>query len=43
MEIVEKKSDFDFHEFSDEGRVTELAFKYGETVIHLLNVYFPNG
>ena len=26
MEIVEKKSDFPYHEFSDEGRVTEIAF-----------------
>jgi hypothetical protein len=43
MEIVEKKSDFSFHEFSDEGRVTEISFRYGENVIHLLNVYFPNG
>ncbi len=43
MEIVEKKSDFSFHEFSDEGRVTEIVFKYGENVVHLLNVYFPNG
>ena len=43
MEIVEKKSDFSFHEFSDEGRVTEITFKYGEKVVHLLNVYFPNG
>ena len=30
IEIVEKKSDFPFHEFSDEGRVTEISFKYGE-------------
>ena len=43
IEIVEKKSDFSFHEFSDEGRVTEIVFKYWEKVIHLLNVYFPNG
>ena len=43
MEIVEKKSDFSFHEFSDEGRVTEISFKYGKKVVHLLNVYFPNG
>lgn len=43
IEIVEKKSDFLFHEFSDEGRVTEIVFKYGEKVVHLLNVYFPNG
>ncbi len=43
IKIVEKKSDFSFHEFSDEGRVTEIAFKYGEDVVHLLNVYFPNG
>lgn len=43
MEVIDKKSDFPFHEFSDEGRVTELAFRYGENVIHLLNVYFPNG
>jgi len=43
IEIVEKKSGFPFHEFSDEGRVTEIAFKYEEGIIHLLNVYFPNG
>ena len=43
VKIVEKKSDFPFHEFSDEGRVTEISFKYGEKVIRLLNVYFPNG
>ena len=43
IKIVEKKLDFPFHEFSDEGRVTELIFKQGEEKIHLLNVYFPNG
>ena len=43
IEIVEEKSDFSFHEFSDEGRVTEINFSYGEKIIHLLNVYFPNG
>ena len=43
IEIVEKKSEFPFHEFSDEGRVTEIVFRYGEKVVHLLNVYFPNG
>ena len=43
IEIVEKKSNFSFHEFSDEGRVTEIIFKYDWIVIHLLNVYFPNG
>ena len=43
IEIIEKKSGFPFHEFSDEGRVTELIFKQGEEKIHLLNVYFPNG
>jgi len=43
IKIVEKKSDFPFHEFSDEGRVTEISYKYGGKVIHLLNVYFPNG
>jgi len=43
IEISEKKSEFSFHEFSDEGRVTEVAFRYGEKVVHLLNVYFPNG
>ena len=43
IEIIEKKSDFTFHEFSDEGRVTEVSFKYWENVVHLLNVYFPNG
>lgn len=43
IEIVEKRSDFSFHEFSDEGRVTEISFKYGEIVVYLLDVYFPNG
>ena len=43
IEILEKKSEFPFHEFSDEGRVTEIVFRYGEKVVHLLNVYFPNG
>ena len=43
IEILEKKSEFPFHEFSDEGRVTEIVFKYDEKVVHLLNVYFPNG
>jgi len=43
VNIVSQKSNFLFHEFSDEGRVTELDFRYGEKVIHLLNVYFPNG
>lgn len=43
IEIIEKKSDFPFHEFSDEGRVTEIVFKYLGDVVHLLNVYFPNG
>ena len=43
IEIVEKKSDFPFHEFSDEGRVTEIVFKYWEDIVRLLNVYFPNG
>lgn len=43
IKIKEKKSDFPFHEFSDEGRVTEISFVYGENVVHLLNVYFPNG
>ena len=43
IEIVEKKSDFPFCEFSDEGRVTEVSFKYGGNIVHLLNVYFPNG
>ena len=42
IEVVEKRSDFPFHEFSDEGRVTEIVFKCWESGIHLLNVYFPN-
>lgn len=42
IELIEKKSDFDFHEFSDEWRVTEISFRYWEKNIHLLNVYFPN-
>ena len=43
IEVREKKSDFSFSEFSDEWRATEVVFKYWEKVIHLLNVYFPNG
>ena len=43
IEIVEKKSDFPFHEFSNEGRVTEIVFLYNWSNVHLLNVYFPNG
>jgi len=43
VEIVSKKSDFLFHEFSDEGRVTEIAFQYLGKIVHLLNIYFPNG
>ena len=43
IEILEKKSDFNFHEFSDEGRVTEIVFLYDKRNTHLLNVYFPNG
>ena len=42
IEILEKISDFPFHEFSDEGRVTEIIFRYLDKVVHLLNVYFPN-
>jgi hypothetical protein len=29
MEVVEKKSQFTFHVFSDEGRMTEIVFKNG--------------
>lgn len=43
IKIEEKKSDFPFHEFSDEGRVTEISFKYWDSIVHTLNVYFPNG
>jgi len=43
LNVIEKRSDFLFTEFSDEGRVTEIVFKYGDKCIHLLNVYFPNG
>jgi len=43
LEVVEKKSDFLFREFSDEGRVTEIVFKHWWYIIYLLNVYFPNG
>ena len=43
VEVLEKRSIFPFNEFSDDGRVTELLFKYKERMIHLLNVYFPNG
>ena len=43
LDIIEKRSDFLYHEFSDEWRVTEVVFKYKGKIIHLLNVYFPNG
>ena len=42
LEVIDKKSWFDFNEFSDEGRVTEIVFKYDRMNVHLLNVYFPN-
>ena len=42
LDIVWKQSTFEYHEFSDDGRVTELSFKYLWNTIHLLNVYFPN-
>lgn len=43
ISINEKKTDFPFHEFSDEWRVTELCFNYWDEKINLINVYFPNG
>lgn len=43
INIIDKKSDFSFHEFYDEGRVTEIVFQCWADVVHLLNVYFPNG
>lgn len=42
IDVIWSKSEFQFPEFYDEGRVTELQFRYKEWVIHLLNVYFPN-
>jgi len=43
IKIKEKKSEFSFHEFYDEWRVTEISFLYWNETIHLINVYFPNG
>lgn len=43
IQIKEKKSDFPFHEFYDEWRVTEISFLYWNILIHIINVYFPNG
>lgn len=43
IEIIEKKSDFPFSQFSEDGRVTEITFQYEEKNIHLINTYFPNG
>ena len=42
IDAIWDKSEFQFAEFYDEGRVTELMFRYKEWIIHLLNVYFPN-
>ncbi len=42
VDVIWSKSEFEFLEFYEEGRVTELLFRYKEWVIHLLNVYFPN-
>ncbi len=43
IQIKEKKPEFSFHEFHDEWRVTEISFLYWNELIHLINVYFPNG
>lgn len=43
IKIIEKKSEFIFHEFSDEWRVSELTFEYKNKKIWLINCYFPNG
>lgn len=43
IQIIEKKSDFPFDEFSDEWRVTQIDFQLNDAVFSLLNVYFPNG
>ena len=42
IQIIEKKSDFPFPEFSDEWRMTEISFLLNDKNITLLNVYFPN-
>ena len=42
IEIKGKKSEFSFHEFHDEWRVTEISFLLWNDLIHLINVYFPN-
>jgi exodeoxyribonuclease-3 len=43
LPIIEKKSDFSFPCFSDDGRMTQLDVRWNEKEISLLNIYFPNG
>ena len=43
LEMIEKKNEFPYNEFYEEGRVTELMFKYKDNIVNLLNIYFPNG
>ena len=42
LEITEKKADFPYVCFQEDGRVTQLDFRLQEKEFSLLNVYFPN-
>lgn len=44
IEILDTKNDFgEIDHFHEDGRVTELEFKYNNKHLVLLNWYFPNG
>lgn len=44
LKIISTKNTFEkFPKFNEDGRVVELTFKYNDTEIVLLNIYFPNG
>ena len=44
LEVISTKNTFpEFPKFDEDGRVVELTFKYNDTEIVLLNIYFPNG
>ena len=43
LNIIEKSSVFQFNEFYDEWRVTQITFNYESKDVVLLNIYFPNG
>lgn len=42
IEVIEKKSEFSFSCFHEEGRVTQLNFRFHDQEFALLNLYFPN-